>query len=207
VIDHTVKQQIKQAYDAQSENRNKSSPQDWKLYERSSFLHRLLNLQKDNLLEIGAGPGKDSLFFKEAGLNVQATDLSSKMIQLCREKGIKADTMSFDQLIFEDETFDAIWALNCLLHVPKAQLELVLREVRRVMKPDGLLYMGVYGGVNQEGIWEQDFHEPKRFFSFYKDEDLENILTAYFRLEAFHKIPQNSGQSGPPHFQGFILTK
>ncbi|WP_197061392.1 hypothetical protein [Halobacillus sp. BBL2006] len=94
-----------------------------------------------------------------------------------------------------------------MLHVPKAQLEQVLVEVKRVMKPDGLLYLGVYGGIDQEGIWEQDFHEPKRFFSFYKDEDLENILTEYFHLEAFHKIPQNSGQGGPPHFQGFILKK
>ncbi|WP_197061393.1 bifunctional 2-polyprenyl-6-hydroxyphenol methylase/3-demethylubiquinol 3-O-methyltransferase UbiG [Halobacillus sp. BBL2006] len=110
MIDHNVKQQLKQAYDAQSKNRNESDLQDWKMYERSSFLHRLLNLQKHNLLEIGAGPGKDSLFFKEAGLNVQATDLSSKMVQLCREKGINAETMSFDQLTFEDQTFDAMGA-------------------------------------------------------------------------------------------------
>ncbi|MGI8317085.1 class I SAM-dependent methyltransferase [Halobacillus mangrovi] len=207
MIEQKLKQQLAEAYNAHSRNRDKSEMQDWKLYERASFLHQLTRTYKKYLLEIGAGPGKDSLFFQEAGLHVQATDLSPEMVEHCREKGLQAEVMSFDKLIFQDETFDAVWALNCLLHVPKNHLEQVLVGIKRVMKPGGLFYMGVYGGINQEGIWNEDFHRPKRFFSFYTDEVLESIVTKYFHLEAFHKIPQSSSNGGPTHFQGFILKK
>lgn len=60
--------------------------------------------------------------------------------------------MSFDDLQFPDRHFDAIWALNCLLHVPKAHIRDVLKEIDRVMKPSGLFYMGLYGGASWEGI-------------------------------------------------------
>ncbi|ARI79236.1 SAM-dependent methyltransferase [Halobacillus mangrovi] len=206
-MEQKLKQQLAEAYNAHSLNRNESEIQDWKLYERASFLHRLTRTYKKKLLEIGAGPGKDSLFFQEAGLHVQATDLSPEMVEHCREKGLQAEVMSFDQLTFQEETFDAVWALNCLLHVPKDQLEGVLMGIKRIMKPGGLFYMGVYGGIDQEGVWDKDFHHPKRFFSFYKDEFLESILTKHFHLEAFHKVPQPSAKNGPTHFQGFILKK
>ncbi|QAS51748.1 class I SAM-dependent methyltransferase [Halobacillus litoralis] len=207
MISEKLKKQLSIAYDSQSNHRNDAETQTWKIYERSSFLQRLINEEKNSLLEIGAGAGKDSDYFKTANLNVHATDLSEQMVEKCREKGLNASVMSFDELTFEKDSFDAVWSLNCLLHVPKNNLRDVLKGVQHVLKTDGLFYMGVYGGINQEGIWENDFHEPKRFFSFYQDEDLETVLEQYFTIEAFHKIPMSHVGNGPTHFQGFILRK
>ncbi|MEC3883525.1 class I SAM-dependent methyltransferase [Halobacillus sp. HZG1] len=207
MIPQDIKKNLSKAYDRQSKQRNQSRTQDWKIKERGAFLEKLKNEKKHSLLEIGSGPGKDSLFFSQEGFNVQATDLSEDMVQLCREKGLKADVMSFDDLQFPESSFDAVWALNCLLHVPKENLPEILRGIRSVLKKDGLFYLGVYGGINHEGIWQKDFHEPKRFFSFYEDEILESILKREFKLEAFHKIPIEEGEDGPTHFQGVILRK
>ncbi|SFJ61838.1 Methyltransferase domain-containing protein [Halobacillus dabanensis] len=205
MISQELKQKLSEAYDQESINRNKGETQKWKVIERQSFLQTLAQEQKNSLLEIGAGPGKDSLFFARQGMNVQATDLSEEMVKRCQEKGLKAHVMSFDDLMFPAESFHAIWALNCLLHVPKKDLPHILTEIKRTLKPDGLFYMGVYGGIDQEGVWEEDFHEPKRFFSFFKDADLEKLLQNYFRVERFNKIPMPRNDSGPIHFQGVIL--
>jgi cyclopropane fatty-acyl-phospholipid synthase-like methyltransferase len=207
MISQELKRNLSNAYDRESNNRNEGKTERWKVMERQSFLQTLVHEQKQTLLEIGAGPGKDSLFFAQQGLNVQATDLSEEMIKRCQEKGLKAHVMSFDDLRFPSESVDAVWALNCLLHVPKKDLPHILTEIKRTLKTDGLFYMGVYGGVNQEGIWEEDFHEPKRFFSFFKDADLEKLLRNYFEVERFNKIPMNHNDSGPTHFQGLILRK
>ncbi|WP_010172551.1 class I SAM-dependent methyltransferase [Bacillus coahuilensis] len=92
------------------------------------------NENYSRLLEIGAGTGKDSLYFKEQGLTTFSTDISSEMIKLCRDKGLNAAVMSFYNLDFPNHHFDSIWSLNCLLHVPKEDIRGVLNEIKRVFK-------------------------------------------------------------------------
>jgi SAM-dependent methyltransferase len=134
----------------------------WKLEEREAFLKVLLDDGCNSLLEIGAGPGKDSLFFKEQGFEVVCTDLSPEMVRVCTDRGLDAHVMDYYEMDFADATFDAVYAMNCLLHLPKNQLGNVLEEIRRVLKPQGVFYMGVYGGQDSERIWELDSYEPKR---------------------------------------------
>ncbi|UOQ43561.1 class I SAM-dependent methyltransferase [Halobacillus salinarum] len=207
MIPNELKTHLGIAYDQQAAQRDRSTIQQWKIRERHFFLQNLLKENKRTLLEVGAGPGKDSLYFQKAGLDVFATDLSHEMIKLCRNKGLKSAQMSFDELSFPSATFDSVWALNCLLHVPKSQLHYVLLEIRRVLKEEGLFYMGVYGGIDHEGIWEQDFHEPKRFFSFYTNAQILQIAKSYFELVDFHDIPKEDIGDGNHHFQGLLLRK
>lgn len=44
-----------------------------------------------SLVELGAGTGHDSLFFKEQGLDVVAIDISPRMVEHCRAKGLDVD--------------------------------------------------------------------------------------------------------------------
>lgn len=192
------------AYNQKAKERDATLVQDWKIKEREGFLNFLHKGKCKNLLELGAGTGKDSLFFKEQGLNTFSTDISPQMVKLCREKGLKAEVMSFAKLDFPSESFDSIWALNCLLHVPKQDLKSVLTEIKRVLKPSGLFYLGVYGGEDFEGVWEEDHYVPKRFFSFYEDDAIKKLLSEYFSIEYFKVIPKEV-VGGNFHFQSIIL--
>lgn len=198
--------QLKNAYNKQANQRNQATTEAWKVKERNRFLKLVQDEEKTSLLEIGAGPGNDSLYFKENGLKTFSTDLSPEMITLCKEKGLEAVEMSFYDLTFPSNHFDAIYALNCLLHVPKAELEDVLIELKRVLQPGGLFYLGVYGGKNSEGIWEDDVYEPKRFFSFYEDDALQTLLTAHFSIESFQVISKEV-IGGNLAFQSVVLRK
>ncbi|SHG18091.1 class I SAM-dependent methyltransferase [Ornithinibacillus halophilus] len=190
------------SYNQQAEARNALTLPEWKKRERQNFYEKLVKGQ--SLLELGAGPGHDSLFFKDNGIQTMSIDLSPEMIRLCKEKGLDAKVMSFEKLDFPDQSFDAIWALNCLLHVPKNEIRNVLSEIKRVLKPSGLFYMGVYGGQDSEGIWEEDTYEPKRFFSFYKDEQIQTILKEFFEIEYFQVLPVEAF-GGNLSFQSIIL--
>ena len=197
---------LRQAYDASAGEREKGEQNGWKLRERQAFLDLLLREEKTNLLEIGAGPGKDSTFFQENGLQVVATDLSPQMVQICRAKGLNARVMDFKHLDFPAEQFDAVYALNCLLHVPKKDLPDILAAIKRLLKPSGLFYMAVYGGQESEGVWEEDHHQPKRFFSFYNDEQISEISANLFDILDFKIIrPDYVGEG--LHVQRLILRK
>jgi len=202
-----VTNQLRDAYDQSAEERQQHALSTWRLDERQAFSDLLQNEEKESLLEIGAGPGKDSLFFQHQGMKVVSTDLSSQMVQLCRSKGLEAYEMDFLNLDFPDSYFDAVYGLNCLLHVPKADLLAVLSAINRVLKPSGLFFLGVYGGFENEGVWEEDHHTPKRFFSFYTDDQLLERVTDLFLLEDFKRIELPDLNHSDMIFQRLILRK
>ncbi|MBW5447621.1 methyltransferase domain-containing protein [Cohnella sp. CFH 77786] len=195
---------LKQAYNNFAEHRERTEAAPWKWEEREQFLGRMKQENRASLLEIGAGTGRDSLYFKQQGLEVTSVDLSEEMVRLCQEKGLNARLMDFYELDFPDSTFDAVYAMNCLLHVPKAKLEGVLLEIRRVLKSDGLFFCGVYGGEDSEGIWEKDSYEPKRFFSMYEDRAVVDVFQRVFRMADFHTVSMGEGA---PHFQSLLVRR
>ena len=133
---------LRASYDGRAAWRDQQEKQPWKLAEREQFLNRVLDDGGGRLLEIGAGPGHDSAFFAGHGLQVVATDLSPAMVGFCRQKGLDAHVMDFLHLDFPAGSFDAVYALNCLLHVPNADLPEVLAAIRAVLRPGGWLYHG-----------------------------------------------------------------
>lgn len=193
---------LQQAYDRKAAERDRYEIEAWKIEERDHFLSML---EKKSLLEIGAGPGHYARFFQDSGLTVVCTDLSPQMVRLCRAKGLTAYAMDFLSLDFPDSSFDAVFALNCLLHVPKEDLPRVLQRIRALLKPGGLFYLGLFGGKEHEGTWPEDDHEPQRFFSFHTDDQIRQVTAEFFELVYFKRIPMKRGTD--LHFQSMILRR
>jgi SAM-dependent methyltransferase len=156
--------------------------------ERGAFLARLRERGCGRLLEIGAGTGQDSLFFQRHGLDVVAADLSPAMVARCREKGVDARVMDFRRPDLPPASFDAVYALNCLLHVPNSDLPAALSAIRALLRPGGLFFLGVYGGEQEEGIAEGDWHDPPRFFSLRTDEQIQRHAAESFDIVDFHVV-------------------
>lgn len=196
--------QLRAAYDRNAEERDQGEISGWKVEERQHFLDLLKQEGKKRLLEIGAGPGRYGKFFQENGLEVVCTDLSPAMVRLCQAKGLTAYVMDFLHLDFPPSSFDAMYALNCLLHVPNADLPTVLQKLQALLKPGGLFYLGVYGGTDREGIQEEDHHEPKRFFSYRTDEHIQRVVSQCFEIVYFKRVSLNEKDF---HFQSMVLRK
>ncbi len=203
-MDKRLSDSLREAYDRAAEKREQGTMPPWKMQEREQFLSWLTEEGKCLLLEIGAGTGKDGEFFQAQGMQVVCVDLSPENVRLCREKGLTALEMDVMNLDFPASSFDAIYTSNCLLHVPKAHLQAVLVRIREVLKPGGLFYYGVYGGIETEGVYEGDDYAPKRFFALYDDEHIQKIAAAFFDLLSFNSVP-----TGQPelHFQAMVLRK
>lgn len=201
----TIKANLREFYNADAVGRNERDAEDFKKIRRAAFCDLALGEGKRTLLEIGAGPGHDSAFFAGRGLEVTAVDLSPEMVKLCREKGIAARELDFYNLDALGGTFDCIWAMNSLLHVPKEDLPEVLRGINAVLNPGGLFYMGVWGGRDSEHIYTLgEVSETPRFFSFFTPEKLQGELRRVFDIVSFEQI--DAVRDGTD-FQSAVLRK
>jgi len=199
-----IKKNLVKTYDKYAKERTGGKQQVWKRRERKEFLLYLEKEKKKTLLEIGAGTGVDSLYFQIHNLDVTAIDISPEMVRFCKKRGLRAFVLDFCYIHRLKKTYDAVYALNCLMHVPKADFERLLKRIRTILKPSGLFYLGMYGGNDFEGILQDDYYEPKRFFSFYQTEDILAIVQRNFKLEYFrHITPWKEGGT----FQSMILRK
>ena len=194
---------LRAAYDARAAWRDGQGKEPWKLTERQAFRERLAPGAR--LLEIGAGTGQDSAYFQAEGFAVVAADLSAAMVEHCRAKGIEAQVMDALHLSVPVGSFDAVFAMNCLLHVPNHDLPAVLAAVRAVLRPGGLFFVGVYGGEQSaEGPLDDDRHVPPRFFSWRTDEQLLGFAAdARFDVVDFHPVDTHRGY----RFQSLTLRR
>ncbi|HEY9529432.1 MAG TPA: class I SAM-dependent methyltransferase [Anaerolineales bacterium] len=177
-----LRDNLRKTYNKYAQERETYSMPDWKIELRSNFVSLLQKENKKTLLEIGAGTGRDSKFFQDQGLDVVCIDLSPAIVELCKQKGLTAYVMDMADIQFPANSFDAVYSMNSLLHLPKAEFPLVLRAVDRLLKPDGVVFIGIYGGLDHEGVWENDSYEPKRFFSFFTEEHLKQEITRVFDI-------------------------
>jgi len=100
------------------------------------------------ILELGAGQGRDTMFFAECGFMVYALDYSDKGVQAIEEKAkalglsdkvvaIKHDMR--EALPFEDNFFDACYShMFFCMALMTEELEYVSSEIARILKPKGI---------------------------------------------------------------------
>ncbi len=90
------------------------------------------------ILEVGGGPGElAARLGDELGAEVTMLDVSARMVELARERGVDAQVGDVQQLPFDDGTFDCAVAAWMLFHVP--DLDRGLSELARVVRPGGRL--------------------------------------------------------------------
>ena len=53
---------------------------------------------------------------------------------------------------FADASFDGVWASASLLHLPRSELAVALREINRILRSDGLLFASVKTGTH-DIVW------------------------------------------------------
>ncbi len=183
-----IKLSLIRSYTSEANARDLKALPEWKEIERQRFLDRLRYEDKRDFLEIGAGTGRDSLFFKQNGLSVTCIDITPSMIQLCLEKGLIAYKMDVSKMSFKPDSFDAVFCMNSLVHMPKSELKSALEEIYRILKPGGLYLNCMWGGIDSEGVSELDDHDPKRFFSFSTDENAKQAFGNIFIIEEIRAI-------------------
>ncbi len=156
-----------------------------KTHFNSSFWKKEFKLFKslisgNKIVDIGCGAGRDATLFLQNNFDYTGLDASSEMLKEARKRAPTGKFIlgNFYQLDFPDETFDGFWAAASLLHAPKTDIESVLNEILRILKPGGVGFISLKETQNiDEGMIKEDkYGGIKRYFSFYTPKELGKIL-------------------------------
>lgn len=191
------------SYERVVDERDKFEITGWKKFQLQRFLDLLSAENKSRLIDIGSGTGNYALYFQGHGIEVTCVDLSPGNVERCKEKGLEAFVCDVRDLASLDQIFDAAFAMNSLLHIPRSQLSGTLSTINDTLSPVGLFYWGQYGGEQSEGIYNEDKYEPKRFFSLLDDDQIKEMASKVFNINDFTTVELEDNNS--LHFQSLIL--
>ena len=134
---------------------------------QDKFVNRLET--GDYILDFGCGSGRDTKYFLEAGLRVDAIDGSEELCKIASEyTGIEVKKMLFQELD-RDGKYDGIWACSSILHLPKNDLKLVLRKINTALKKKGIVYTSFKYG-------EFEGERNGRYFTDFKIETFKEFI-------------------------------
>ena len=100
------------------------------------------DFQGKHILDLGCGRGRWLDFYKSRGCDApEGIDISPIAIQVCRDKGHRATEGSLTELPFPDSSFDLVSSYIVLLHLTPEDQFKASREIKRVLKKEGILVM------------------------------------------------------------------
>ena len=120
----------------------------WKGYYSLGLLDP--SLKKGRLLDAGCGSGKYSVPLRMRGFDVVGIDVSFKALTMLRDSS-KAREIDIGilganvfQLPFKTGSYDLIWCYGVLQHILSKERECAVREFRRILRKEGILFMEVF---------------------------------------------------------------
>ena len=164
--------------------------------KKSLELFKKQNITK--IIELGAGLGRDTIFFAQNLIHVNALDYSPSGIKVINKKAEKQNlsnlisTKIFDvrkKLPFESNSIDACFShmLYCMA-LTNIELENLNNEICRVLKPNGINIYTVRhtnDGDYKKGIHiGEDLYENDGFIVHYFSKDkIKSLLRGFKNLE------------------------
>jgi len=142
------------------------------------------SLQGDGVVcDIGTGPGHVARYLHDRGAKVCGIDLSTAMVERARRlnQGIEFRQGNMFALDIADETFAGITGFYALVNIPRPEIVRALGELRRILKPGGILLLAFHIGshtLHQEEWWGA---EVSLYFYFFR----ANEMTGYLKAAGF----------------------
>lgn len=98
------------------------------------------------VLDLGAGPGRDSRYLESHGFSVVAVDFSMEMLHISRSLNASHVQADMVQLPFLSNSFAGAWVCASLLHLPIQDQCYALSELLRVLKSGGMAAISMKAG-------------------------------------------------------------
>ena len=183
--------------------------------KKSLELFKKQNITK--IIELGAGLGRDTIFFAQNSIHVKALDYSLSGIKAINKKAEKLNLSNFistkifdvrEKLPFEDNSIEACFShmLYCMA-LANNDLENLNQEIHRILKPKGINIYTVRhtnDGDFKKGIHRgEDLYENDGFIVHFFSKDKVKSL-----LKGFENISIDEFEEGGfPRKLYFVVNK
>src|SRR5215216_1462441 len=138
------------------------------------------------ICDMGCGPGQIARYLHRQGVDTLGVDLSPRTIAEAQRLNPDIPFHQGDMLSLPDadNSWGGIAAFYCIIHIPREQIVNALREMKRVLKPGGMLLLTFHIGEEIEHLDEWWEKQVNLDFAFFQPEEMEIWLKeAGFELE------------------------
>jgi len=140
------------------------------------------------ICDLGCGPGQIARYLHSQGVKTLGVDLSANMIVEAQRLNPEIHFHQGDMLSLPDadNSWGGIAAFYCIIHIPREQIVNALREMKRVLKPGGILLVAFHIGTEIKHLdvwWEKSvnldfaFYLPTEMASWLKEAGFELLET------------------------------
>jgi ubiquinone/menaquinone biosynthesis C-methylase UbiE len=145
-----------------------------------------LSVRGGRVADLGTGPGQIAHYLHDHGVDAFGIDLSPAMVELARREhpGMEFQQSDMRALPFPEDSLAGITAFYSIIHIPRPEVIDVLKEIRRVLQPDGLLLMSFHRGeqiVHRDEWWGEIVSVDFVFFE--RDEMIGYLESAGFLID------------------------
>jgi SAM-dependent methyltransferase len=130
------------------------------------------------ICDMGCGPGQIARYLHRQGVEALGVDLSPRMVAEAQRLNPDIHFHQSDMLSLPDadNSWGGIAAFYCIIHIPRPQILDALREMKRVLKPGGVLLVTFHIGQEIKHLdewWEKPVDLD---FAFFLPEEMEMWL-------------------------------
>jgi SAM-dependent methyltransferase len=132
------------------------------------------------ICDLGCGPGQIARYLHRRRVDTLGVDLSPRMIEQAQILNPEIPFHQGDMLSLpdSDNSWGGIAAFYCIIHIPCEKVVVALSEMKRVLKPGGVLLLAFHMGTKIEHVdkwWEKSVNLD---FAFYEPDEMEAWLKA-----------------------------
>ncbi|MFN2453380.1 MAG: class I SAM-dependent methyltransferase [Pyrinomonadaceae bacterium] len=139
------------------------------------------------ICDMGCGPGQIASYLHAHGRKVCGVDLSPEMVRQAQSLNPDISFQQGDMLALADvadNSYGGIAAFYAIVNLPRPSVVQALRELRRVLCPNGVLLLAFHIGQGIKHLDEMLGKEVSLDFFFFETEEVKGYLrTAGFALE------------------------
>jgi SAM-dependent methyltransferase len=129
-----------------------------------TIVAQTLNARPLNILDAGCGTGYNLRHYRDAGHNVAGFDIAPEAVSGVRRRGFEEVCQaSVTEIPLGSETFDVVFSFDVICQVPFEQIQGAIREMVRVLKPGGHLFVRVPAFEWLRSSHDSDLHTQHRF--------------------------------------------
>ncbi|MFA6391418.1 MAG: class I SAM-dependent methyltransferase [Patescibacteria group bacterium] len=153
---NSILEKVASDYDSIAERFSQTRYRDWdEFYDFEKYLKT-----GSSVLDVGCGNGRLLNFLAKYGVSYVGIDASANLVQIAKENADEKITSSLSsysfmkasatELPFADQSFDIVFAVASLYHIPSRELrKQSVKEIARVLKEGGVFIMTYWN------MWEK----------------------------------------------------
>lgn len=169
----------------------------------SEIYNRLLTLDNKHIVELGCGSADITRNIATSGINRKVTAFEvdvvahEKNLQMPDIPNVTFRLAGAERIPLQDETVDVVFMFKSLHHVPLELMQDAMREIRRILKPSGYVYIS-------EPVFDGEFNEILRLFH-----DEQKVREAAFNTvkkavdDGLFKLAEETFFNSPMKFDNF----